>query len=150
MVVGDSNDGADGGILTREVLAREEMFLRRIEGISSLTKHRDSKVTVINVKFGAAGFRGDTTILQAQWNACSQPGLFERVNPSSLSRFFNEPGTKGGRFAPKVRAHSFNDKIVCGRKMLPGIFGVIAQEVIPHVYNALCVVLPRSQLTFFK
>ena len=136
MVVGNSDDGAGGGIFAREVLAREEVLLRGIEGVPSLTKHRDSKTTVVNVKFGAVGFRGDATILQAQWNACSQPGLSGRVNPSSLSRLFDEPGTQRGRFAPKVGAHSFDDEIVCGRKALPNVFGVISQEAIPHLYNA--------------
>jgi len=146
MVVGDSNDGANGGIFTREVFVREEVFLRGIEGIPSLTKYRDSKTTVVDMKFGAAGFRGDVTILQAQWNASSQPGLSGWVNPSSLSRFFNEPSTKRGRFAPEVRAHSFNNEIVCGRKALPRVFEVISQEAIPHFYNALCGTIHRHGL----
>jgi hypothetical protein len=135
MVVENSNDGADKSIPTKEIFLREEVFLRGIEGISSLMKHRDSKATIIDMKFSAIGFRSNTTILQAQCNTCSQSGLSGWVNPSSKSRLYDEPGTRRGRFEHKVRAYSLNDGIVCGKKALSCILGVIYQEVILHLYD---------------
>jgi hypothetical protein len=64
MVVRDGNKGADRSVLMREIFLREKVFLRRIEGISTLTKDRDSKTTIIDMKFGAASSRGDAMILQ--------------------------------------------------------------------------------------
>jgi len=135
MVVRDSDDSADRSINTREVLSREEMLLGGVEGVPSLMKDRDSKTAVVDVKLGAVGFRGNTTILQAQCNACGQPGFSGRIVPSSESRFGDEPGTSGGRVKYEVWTYSLNDSVVCCIKAVPCFLCMILQEVIPHVYD---------------
>jgi hypothetical protein len=55
MVVRDSDDSADRSSGAREVPLREEVLLGGVEGVSSLTKDRDSKTTIVDVKLGAVG-----------------------------------------------------------------------------------------------
>ena len=74
-------------------------------------------------------------ILQAQRNACGQPGFSGRIVPSSESRFGDEPGTGRGRVKYVVRTHGLDDGVICCAKAVPGFLGMILQEAIPHVYN---------------
>jgi hypothetical protein len=53
MVVRDSDDSADRSSSAREVLLREEVLLGGVEGIPSLTKDRDSKTAIVDMKLGA-------------------------------------------------------------------------------------------------
>jgi hypothetical protein len=55
MVVRDSDDSADGSSGAREVPLREEVLLRGVEGVSSLTRDGDSKTTIVDMEFGAVG-----------------------------------------------------------------------------------------------
>jgi hypothetical protein len=137
MVVRDSDDSADGSSGTREVPLREEVLLGGVEDVSSLTRDRDSKTTIVDVKFGAVGPGSNCMILQAQRNACGQPGFSGQIVPSSKSRFSDEPGTGRGRAKYVVRTYSLDDGVVCCAKAVPRFLGMILQEAIPHVYNAL-------------
>jgi hypothetical protein len=65
MVIGDGDDGAERRILAREIFSREKVLLSGIEGIPSLTIDGDPKTAKIDMKFSAAGPRGDAAILQA-------------------------------------------------------------------------------------
>jgi len=138
MVVRDSDDSADRSSGAREVLLREKVLLGGVEGIPSLTKDRDSKTAIEGMKLGAVGLRGNSAILQAQCNACGQPGFSRRIVPSSKSRFGDEPGTGRGRVKYVVRTYSLNDGVVCCAEAVPRCLGMILQEAIPHVYNAWC------------
>jgi hypothetical protein len=119
MVVRDSNGSADRSSDTREVLLREEVLLGGVEGVSSLTKDRDSKTAIVDVKFGAVGPWSNGTIFQAQCNACGQPGFSGQIVPSSKSRFGDEPGTGRGRVVYKVWTHSLHNGVVRCKKTVP-------------------------------
>jgi hypothetical protein len=138
MVARDCDDSADRSVGAREVLSRKEMLLGRVEGVLSLMKDRDSKTAVIDVKLSAVGLRGNSMILQAQCNACGQPGFSGWIVPSSESRFGDEPGTGRGRVKYKVWTYSLNNGVVRCMKAVPSFLCMILQEVIPHVYDAWC------------
>jgi hypothetical protein len=95
-------------------------------------------MAIVDVKLSTAGFRGNTMILQAQHNACGQPGFSRWIVLFSESRFSDEPGTGGGRVKHEVWTYSLNDGVVHYMKAAPSFLCMILQEVISHVYDAWC------------
>ena len=93
---------------------------------------------IVDMKLYAAGFRGNTMILQALHNACGQPGFSGQIVPSSKSRFSDEPGSGESRVKHEVWTYSLNNGVVHCMEVVPSFLHMILQEAIPHVYDAWC------------